>query len=394
MALFPLGKLMAQQLTSPEFIFAGMHSVPDTLRWQDYMWVYLFGASIGFSCAIAEPALIAVSWKAQEVSGGAMRGWALRVAVATGAATGVALGTFRIVSGTPLQYYIIAGYVVVIVQTIFAPRLVRALAYDAGGVTTSTVTVPVVAALGLGLASTIPGRSVLLDGFGLIALTALFPIITVLGYGQIAEWWVRHKARADTPLHRAAFHGDKDLAEQLIAQGSDVNAKSFDGCTSLHRAAMNNRESVAELLIAHGASVNAKNKEGRTPLHRAAFRGYPAMVELLIAHGANVNAKNNEGRTPLHRAAFRGRETVAALLIAHGANVNARSKDGRTPLHRAARSGHKALVALLIDQGADINAKSKDGRTPLLEADLYGHDNIVEMLTVADPQFWSPTQGG
>ncbi len=191
MALFPLGKLMAQQLTNPAFIYAGMESIPETLRWQDYLWVYVFGAAIGFACTLAEPALVAVSLKAEKVSGGTIGSWGLRVAVAIGAATGVALGTYRIVSGVPLHYYIIAGYIIVIVQTLFAPRLISALAYDTGGVTTSTVTVPVVAALGLGLATTIPERSALLDGFGLIALTALFPIIMVLGYGQISQWWAR-----------------------------------------------------------------------------------------------------------------------------------------------------------------------------------------------------------
>jgi len=101
---------------------------------------------------------------------------------------GVALGTFRIVTGTPLHWYIISGYVVVIVQTALAPRSIIPLAYDSGGVTTSTVTVPLVAALGLGLAETIPGRSPLLDGFGLIAFASLFPMISVMAYAQLSEW--------------------------------------------------------------------------------------------------------------------------------------------------------------------------------------------------------------
>ena len=99
----------------------------------------------------------------------------------------ISLGTFRIVTGTPLHYYIIAGYLIVIVQTFFAPRMIVPLAYDSGGVTTSTVTVPLVAALGIGLASTVPGRSPLIDGFGLIAFASLFPMITVMGYAQITE---------------------------------------------------------------------------------------------------------------------------------------------------------------------------------------------------------------
>ncbi|MDH3901521.1 MAG: DUF1538 domain-containing protein, partial [Gammaproteobacteria bacterium] len=103
----------------------------------------------------------------------------------------ISLGTFRIVTGTPLHYYIIAGYIVVVIQTLFAPRMIIALAYDSGGVTTSTVTVPLVTALGLGLASTIPGRSPLLDGFGLIAFASLFPIMAVMAYAQLGEWWLR-----------------------------------------------------------------------------------------------------------------------------------------------------------------------------------------------------------
>jgi len=190
-ALFPLGKLMAQQLTDPGFIRSTVHVVGDSLQWHDYKWIYLFAAAIGFSTTIAEPALIAVAIKAQQVSGGAITVWGLRTAVAIGVAIGITLGTFRIVTGTPLHYYIIAGYIIVVIQTVFAPRMIIALAYDSGGVTTSTVTVPLVAALGLGLASTIPGRSPLLDGFGLIAFASLFPIITVMGYAQLGEWRVR-----------------------------------------------------------------------------------------------------------------------------------------------------------------------------------------------------------
>ncbi|MDH5632049.1 MAG: DUF1538 domain-containing protein [Gammaproteobacteria bacterium] len=193
-ALFPLGKLMAQQLTDPVFIHGTAETVAQLVRWQDYMWVYLFAAAIGFSTTIAEPSLIAVAIKAESVSAGSVGVWGLRIAVAIGVAIGIALGTYRIVTGTPLHYYIIAGYIVVIVQTVYAPRSIIALAYDSGGVTTSTVTVPLVAALGLGLASTVPGRSALLDGFGLIAFASLFPIITVMGYAQVGQWLLsRHR---------------------------------------------------------------------------------------------------------------------------------------------------------------------------------------------------------
>lgn len=198
-ALFPLGKLMARQLTDPAFIHGHLEYASRALQWHDYTWVYLFAAAIGFASTIAEPALIAVAIKARSVSGGAITVWGLRVAVAIGAAFGIALGTYRIVTGTPLHYYIIAGYIIVVIQTAFAPRTIIALAYDSGGVTTSTVTVPLVAALGLGLASTVPGRSPLLDGFGLIAFTCLFPMMTVMGYAQLGEWWLRRKAPEQQP---------------------------------------------------------------------------------------------------------------------------------------------------------------------------------------------------
>lgn len=184
--LFPLGKLMAQQLTAPDFLYetAGK-AVPD-LVWQDYYWVYLFACAIGVSTTLAEPALIAVAMKANTVSGGAIGVWGLRVAVAIGVGIGVGLGSFRIITGLPLHYFIAVGYLVVILQTAIAPKLIVPLAYDSGGVTTSTVTVPLITALGLGLSEAVPGRSASLDGFGLIAFASLFPIISVLAYGQLA----------------------------------------------------------------------------------------------------------------------------------------------------------------------------------------------------------------
>ena len=183
-ALFPVGKIMASQLSDPEFIGKSGNELS---FWGAYYWIYIFAALIGFATTIAEPSLIAVALKASEVSAGTINQWGLRIIVALGVAFALALGTFRIVTGTPLYTYIIAGYLVVIIQTIFAPRKLIALAYDSGGVTTSTVTVPLVAALGLGLSSAVPGRNPALDGFGLIAFASLFPIITVLGYAQIVE---------------------------------------------------------------------------------------------------------------------------------------------------------------------------------------------------------------
>ena len=182
-ALFPLGRVMAEQLTNPEFISQGKQ-LTDGLQWTDYYWVYLFAFAIGFSTTIAEPSLIAVAIKANQVSGGAIGVWGLRIAVAIGVAVGITVGTYRIIVGSPIHYFIISGYVLVVIQTFFAPRMIVPLAYDSGGVTTSTVTVPLVAALGLGLAETVPGRSPLIDGFGLIAFASLFPMITVMAYAR------------------------------------------------------------------------------------------------------------------------------------------------------------------------------------------------------------------
>ena len=192
-ALFPIGETMARQLTAPETVGA----TPDeSVAWSDYWLVYAFAAAIGFATTVAEPSLIAVALKAQQVSGGTVHAWGLRVAVAIGVALGVALGCLRIVTGTPLPWYIMVAYLIVIVQTFRSSRSIVPLAYDSGGVTTSTVTVPVVAALGLGLAASVPGRSPLIDGFGLIAFASVFPIISVLGYAMAASWIDRARKSA------------------------------------------------------------------------------------------------------------------------------------------------------------------------------------------------------
>jgi hypothetical protein len=192
--IFPIGTSMAEQLTDPIFLAGGKEettnsflssvSVDPTL----YIWTYIFAFTIGFSTTLAEPALIAVSIKAREISTGAVSQWGLRIAVAFGVGFGVTLGAFRIVSGTPLHLYMAFGYLFLIFQTIFAPKTIIPLAYDTGGVTTSTVTVPVLAALGIGLASNVSGRSPIMDGFGLIAFASLFPIIAVLAYAMIGKW--------------------------------------------------------------------------------------------------------------------------------------------------------------------------------------------------------------
>lgn len=184
-ALFPLGEMMAVQLSDQEFISQFGVNLDS---WSAFYWVYIFAACIGFATTIAEPSLIAVAIKANSASGGTISTWGLRIVVAIGVALALTLGTIRIVVGIPLYIFIIIGYIIVMIQTIFAPKSIIALAYDSGGVTTSTVTVPIVAALGIGLASVVPGRNPAIDGFGLIAFASLFPIIAVLAYAQLLQF--------------------------------------------------------------------------------------------------------------------------------------------------------------------------------------------------------------
>jgi hypothetical protein len=208
-AVFPVGKTMAAQLTAPEVLGAEGGQDSAAVDPLGYLWVYAFAFAIGFSTTIAEPALIAVALKAEELSAGSINAWGLRIAVAIGVAIGISFGAFRIVLGAPLHYFIGAGYVVVVVQTLLTPRLIVPLAYDSGGVTTSTVTVPLVAALGLGLAESLPGRSPLIDGFGLIAFASLFPMLTVMAYAQASEWWAaRSRPRVGCATDQLASEED------------------------------------------------------------------------------------------------------------------------------------------------------------------------------------------
>lgn len=207
-ALFPLGAVMAEQLTSPAFLPVVAEGVER--HWTHYYWIFLFAFAIGAATTIAEPALIAVSLKAGEVSGGTIDPLGLRLAVALGMAVGITLGSWRIVVGVPLHYLIVAAYLLVIIQTLRSPRFIIPLAFDSGGVTTSTITVPIIAALGLSLAVAIPDRNPAIDGFGMIALACLFPIITVMAYAQIAQWWHRRHDchESDQPRPPGAKQGD------------------------------------------------------------------------------------------------------------------------------------------------------------------------------------------
>jgi len=182
-----------------------------------------------------------------------------------------------------------------------------------------------------------------------------------------------------TLLHHAAFSGHKDVAELLLANKADVNAKADDGSTPLHQAVAEGHNDVVELLLAHGADVNAKTNDMRwTPL-LFLFKGAedrfvsPSkdLVELLLTHGANANAKVNGDTSLLFFLKAADRKFVTPdkgmieLLLAHGADVNIKDRDGNTPLHIETRLGNKDLVELLLAHGADVNAKGMWGNTPL-----------------------------
>ena len=180
MGLFPIGEAMAQALARKGSLF----------------WLLSFAFALGFSTTVAEPALIAVAAEAAKIAGQGglidqsadslnQYAFGLRMSVAVSVGLAILIGVMRILRGWPIHYLIIGGYVVVMLMTIIAPKEIIGIAYDAGGVTTSTITVPLVAALGVGLASTIRGRSPLVDGFGLIAFASLLPMIFVMGYGLI-----------------------------------------------------------------------------------------------------------------------------------------------------------------------------------------------------------------
>jgi len=180
MGLFPIGETLA-------VAFARKGSL---------VWLLIFGFGLGFSTTVAEPALIAITQEAAKVvaqadiiapgkSARASYALGLRLTVAVSVGLAIAIGIIRILRGWPVHYLIIAGYMIVILMTLIAPKEIVGIAYDSGGVTTSTVTVPLVTALGVGLASSIRGRNPMVDGFGMIALASLFPMIFVLGFGMI-----------------------------------------------------------------------------------------------------------------------------------------------------------------------------------------------------------------
>jgi len=180
MGLFPIGESLAHAFARKGSLF----------------WLLLFAFALGFGTTVAEPALIAVAAEAArvaadgqliEASEESRRKYAfgLRMSVALSVGIAILIGVIRILKGWPIHYLIISGYLLVMVMTAFAPKEIIGIAYDSGGVTTSTITVPLVTALGVGLASSIRGRNPMIDGFGLIAFASLLPMIFVMAYGMI-----------------------------------------------------------------------------------------------------------------------------------------------------------------------------------------------------------------
>lgn len=261
MGLFSLGETMAFQLTQ------GSSTVI----------IYLFAFAIGFSTTMAEPALSAIARKAKEISDGKINDFVLRIFVAFGVAIGIALGAFRIVDGGHIVYYIIVGYAFVIALTFIAPKYIIPIAYDSGGVTTSTVTVPLVAALGLGLATNIAGRDPLIDGFGLIAFASLFPMITVMVYGVITD--------------KLGIKGEHQKEEEHIAElRHAIEDANNMGLTTVNISGTDQRHSY-EMRFSSVHIIVPQDKKDRALI--AAKAAGATGVTIMDAHGMGLEEMDN-----------------------------------------------------------------------------------------------------
>ncbi|WP_151901416.1 DUF1538 domain-containing protein [Sulfurimonas hydrogeniphila] len=262
MGLFSVGETMAFELT----------------RYDNNLIIYSFGFFIGFSTTMAEPALTAIARKAKEVSDGKINDFVLRLFVALGVAIGIALGAYRIVTGGEIVYYIISGYIFVIILTFLAPKYIIPIAYDSGGVTTSTVTVPLVAALGLGLATNIDGRDPLIDGFGLIAFASLFPMLTVMLYGIITEKMGVKGEREKEEIHMEELrHALEDV------QNMELSTIRVDGADALHHSPHMSFSAV------HVIVPKDKQEEAIIAARDAGARG----VTIMSAHGMGLEHMEN-----------------------------------------------------------------------------------------------------
>jgi len=261
MGLFSLGETMALQLTQND----------------SNIIIYSFAFFIGFSTTMAEPSLTAIAKKAKEISDGKINDFVLRLFVAVGVAIGISLGAFRIVNGGDIVYYIIVGYMLVIALTFIAPKYIIPIAYDSGGVTTSTITVPLVAALGLGLATNIPGRDPLIDGFGLIAFASLFPMITVMAYGVITE---RMGVKGQHELEE--IHMDELRHAIEDAENMGLSTVRVDGVHKRHSSTMT-------FSAVHVIVPQDKEEEALLAAKEAGARG----VTIMPAHGMGLEEMDN-----------------------------------------------------------------------------------------------------
>ena len=261
MGLFSVGETMAYELT----------------RYDNNIIIYSFGFLIGFSTTMAEPSLTAIAKKAKEISDGKINDFVLRLFVALGVAIGIALGSYRIVVGGEIVYYIMSGYMFVVVLTFIAPKYIIPIAYDSGGVTTSTVTVPLVAALGLGLATNIEGRDPLIDGFGLIAFASLFPMLTVMLYGVITE-----KMGIKGQHELEEIHMDELRHALEDANNMGLSTINIHGTDKRHSYEM--PFSAVHIIVPH-----AKEEEALLAAKKAGARG----VTIMKAYGMGLEKMDN-----------------------------------------------------------------------------------------------------
>jgi nitrogen regulatory protein PII len=261
MGLFSVGETMAFELT----------------QYDNNIIIYSFGFLIGFSTTMAEPSLTAIARKAKEISDGKINDFVLRLFVALGVAIGIALGAYRIVVGGEIVYYIMAGYLFVIVLTFLAPKYIIPIAYDSGGVTTSTVTVPLVAAIGLGLATNIPNRDPLIDGFGLIAFASLFPMITVMSYGLITEKMGIKGEQEKEEIHMNELrHALEDAHNMQLAT---INVEGTDKSHSYEMS----------FSAVHVIVPKEKTEEALIAAREAGAKG----VTIMDAHGMGLSEMDN-----------------------------------------------------------------------------------------------------
>jgi ankyrin repeat protein len=199
------------------------------------------------------------------------------------------------------------------------------------------------------------------------------------------------------PLYLAARGGHRAIALLLLEKGADINAKIKGGWTALHGAAFRGHSEVVRLLLEKKVDIEAKNRSGRTALHEAVSYGRLTAVQLLLEMGADLAAKTEEGWTALHEAAFKGHNKIVELLVEEGADIKTKTHFGSTAMHLAAKEGHQEIVQLLVAEGVDVEAKEENGWTALHAAASKGHTNLARLLVeekanieAKDKDGWTP----